>query len=453
MAGNPGSRRIGRREFLSLAAGGTALGLLAGCQPQTAAPAASAPAAPAASAPAAAAPAAAVAKVLRVGVEGPFTGPIARTGDEFKAAVKEAFEAIDYKIGDYAVELVWIDDQSDVEKGTQAYEQAVVQNNITCGIINWQSSIALALMEITAKHKVPHFFGFGGTALINEKFNGDRTKYGYWATKGWPDPTKLTIGYSIAFEDAIKKGIWTPAEKTVCLNASEDDWGRTWLQAVKSQFTAVGWKVLDEDYISSGTSDFYPLLNRYKAHDPAAVVGTHGHPATVAAFIKQYDEVGLKKPLVYDGLGWVGEFYSLTGKASDYVFDMTPAFSRENAIAWAANYTKKYGFTPSFNAGGLCYDCTNFFIKVARRTLEKHGELTRETLYKIAQEELWTGKLTYTAEEGAITMKEWKYQDDTIPDPIVGPDNFLFPVVQYHEGVAKTIWPDDQKQTEFQLRP
>ena len=32
-------------------------------------------------------------KVLKIGVEGPFTGPSARTGEEFKGSVQMAFEA------------------------------------------------------------------------------------------------------------------------------------------------------------------------------------------------------------------------------------------------------------------------------------------------------------------------------------------------------------------------
>src|ERR1044072_4150477 len=45
---------------------------------------------------------------FRLGVLGPFTGPAARTGQEFRNAVTMAFEDIDYRIGKYKVELVWI---------------------------------------------------------------------------------------------------------------------------------------------------------------------------------------------------------------------------------------------------------------------------------------------------------------------------------------------------------
>jgi branched-chain amino acid transport system substrate-binding protein len=44
----------------------------------------------------------------------------------------------------------------------------------------------------------------------------------------------------------------------------------------------------------------------------------------MSAFIKQADEVGLKSLIIADGLGWVGEWYNLTGKSSNFVMDQIP---------------------------------------------------------------------------------------------------------------------------------
>ncbi|RME79013.1 MAG: branched-chain amino acid ABC transporter substrate-binding protein, partial [Chloroflexi bacterium] len=139
---------------------------------------------------------------------GPFTGPSARTGEEFKGAAEMALERINYQVGDYKIEPVWIDSQSDPEKAARAYEEAIVQGGIQAGVLNWHSSVAVAVMEVTAKHKVPHFFGMGATEVVNERFNSDRDKYGYWTSKGWPTPVKLTQNYVTALEDAIAAGVW-----------------------------------------------------------------------------------------------------------------------------------------------------------------------------------------------------------------------------------------------------
>ena len=200
----------------------------------TAAPQAAAPtAAPKAAEPTAAPAAAAATEVFKLGVQGPFSGPAARTGEEFKGSVNMAFDAIDWQICQYKIEPVWIDCQSDPAKGAQAYEQAIVQDKIQAGILNWHSSVAVSLMDVVAKYKVPHFFGFGATEVVNEKFTSDPEKYGYWMYKGWPTPAKLSIAYVQALEDAIANGTWKPAEKTVAIYGEDSDWGRSFGGAIK----------------------------------------------------------------------------------------------------------------------------------------------------------------------------------------------------------------------------
>ncbi|MGD8599695.1 MAG: hypothetical protein PVJ26_21960, partial [Anaerolineae bacterium] len=51
-------------------------------------------------------------EVFILGILGPFSGPSARTGDEFKASVNMAFGDIDWQICQYQIEPVWIDSQS-----------------------------------------------------------------------------------------------------------------------------------------------------------------------------------------------------------------------------------------------------------------------------------------------------------------------------------------------------
>lgn len=278
----------------------------------TSAPAAAAPTAvPQAAAPTeapkpaepTAVPAAAAAEVFKLGVQGPFSGPAARTGDEFKGSVNMAFDAVNWQICKYKIEPVWIDCQSDPAKGSQAYEQAVVQDKIQAGILNWHSSVAVSLMDVTAKYKVPHFFGFGATEVVNEKFASDPEKYGYWMFKGWPTPAKLSISYVQALEEAIASGTWKPAEKTVAIYGEDTDWGRSFGGAIKKQLEEKGWKTVSEEYFGIDQTEFYPYFNKIKDLNPALIAGTSSAAPVMSAFIKQADEVGLKSLIIADGLG------------------------------------------------------------------------------------------------------------------------------------------------------
>jgi branched-chain amino acid transport system substrate-binding protein len=397
-----------------------------------------------------AASAAAGGKVLKIGIEGPFTGPSARTGQEFRGSVELAFDKIHYQVGPYQIQLVWIDDQSDPEKGSRAYEEAIVGQGIVAGLLGWHSSVAVAQMEVAAKYKIPHFFHMGATGIVNQKFHSDQAKYGYWTSKGWPDPSKLTIAYVNALEDAIAKGTWKPAEKKVAIYGEDTDWGRSFGAAIKGQFQAAGWTVVSEDYFSLQQTDFTSLLTRYKDQNVPVLAGTSTSPPSISAFIKQADDIGLKSLIIADGLGWVGEWYSLTGKASNYVVDQIPGWTTDAARAFAAEFEQKKGITPSPSAGGLSYDWTNFFIKVLQTTLADYGEITSETLYKTAQQKLWTGQLTY---DDGIIMSQYKFTPETIPDPVVGKGEYVFPVIQYMDGKSNVIWPDEWKTADLQAKP
>ena len=419
--------------------------------PTTAPVAAEPTAAVAAPTTAAAAPAAEEAtEVFKFGILGPFSGPAARTGEEFKGAATMAFDTINWQIGKYKLEPVWIDSQSDPAKATQAYEQAIVQDGIQAGVLNWHSSVAVAVMEVTAKHKVPHFFGFGATEVVNEKFASDPEKYGYWMNKGWPSPYKLTIAYVEMLEAAIADGTWKPESKTVAIYGEDTDLGRSFGNGIKEQLTERGWTVVAEEFFAIDQTEFYPLLNKLKELNPAVIAGTSTAPPSLSAFIKQADEVGLQGLIIADGLGWVGEWYDLTGSSSNYVLDQIPAFATEESRKYAADFQARWNLEPSPSAAGLAYDGSNYFIKMLQELYAQKGELTSEGIYQFVKDNVWTGEWTYT---DGIVMDEYKYTAETVPDMVVGEGYYMFPVRQYMDGEGKIVFPADWAEQKLQAKP
>lgn len=388
------------------------------------------------------------AEVFKLGIQGPFSGPSARIGTEMKNGAVMAFEEVNWTIGKYKIEPVWIDCQSDPAKGTQAYEQAVVQDKIQAGLLNWHSSVAVALMEVTAKYKIPHVLGTGSTELVNTKYHSDVAKYGYWTLKSWPVPTKLSVMYVEALEDAIKKGTFKPEKKTVVIYAEDTDLGRTVGNGFKSQFEAAGWEVLDQEYFPLGQTEFYPLLNKFKDLGPAVIAGTSTSPPSLSAFIKQADEVGLKGVIIADGLGWVGDWYQLTGNSSNYVLDMIPTWATEPGKKFAKDFEAKFGYSPSASTGGIGYDSAKMWIEMAKGAIEQSGSLTSESLFKFIKDNVETGKWSY---KNGIVMKEYKWGEDT-PDPVIGADYYTFPVLQYFDGAAKIIYPADWAEQDIKFK-
>ena len=384
--------------------------------------------------------------VFTIGVLGPFTGPSSTAGEEFQGAVNMAFDEIGWQVGPYEIVPVWIDSQSDATLAAQAYEQAITQEGVQAGVLNWHSSVALDCMEVVADYQVPHFFGFGATEGVNSKFNDDRERYGYWTTKGWPTPEKLSVSYVEMLEDAIADTDWSPVDRTVAVYGEDTDWGHGVGEGLRGHFEAGGWNVVTETYFAFDQTDFTASLQGLKDLQPAVVAGTIGSAEGSAAFLNQADEVGLNSVIIAEGLGWTGDWYARTGSSSNYVVDQHPGWTNQAARAFRDNFEVRYGFEPSPSAGGMAYDATNFLIGAMQEVYADHGELTSEALYTFAQNEIWTGGWSYA---DGIMMQNYEYAMDTIPDPIVGEGYYTFPVVQYVDGEAKTLLPSAWAEQSF----
>ena len=383
-------------------------------------------------------------KVLNVACIAPLTGSASRSGEEIKNGVEMQFDKIGYKVGDYTIKLYWVDSQSDAEKAALAYEQCILQNKIDVGFMNWHSWVAASCMEVAVKYKIPHFLAFGSSATVVEKVQTQYDTYKYWIAKTWPLPQYLIGGYVDTVTTAISDGTFKPASQTLGIYGVDEDWGRTFCTAAKQQFEAKGWKTANEEYFAIGQTDYYAVLNKMKDAGCSLLVGTMSDVNAATSFIKQAGEVGLEALIVCDGLGWLGEWYDLTGSASDYVLDMIPQFSTDTAVKFAADYKAKFGYEPGPSTAGLAYDTTGMFIKVLKYTLDNYNEITSETAMKCAEEYLMTGKLTYSMkDDGAIMIPEFNYSDKSVyPDAIVGEQYYMFPVVQYFGGNGVVVYPD-----------
>jgi len=387
-------------------------------------------------------------KTLKLGVLGPFSGDSAEVGMEFKGAVKMAFDRVDNEIGDYRVEFIWIDSQSDPKNAAIAYEEAAREDEIDAGILNWHSSVAVAVMDAAARNQVPHFFGFGGTGVINEKYEHDPEYYSYWMGKTWPTPEKLTGTYIEVLEEAIKTELWTPQNKRAAVYGEDTDWGKSFGNAIASELENAGWEVVEKVFFPTGATKLATIINRLEEADPALLAGSIATASSLGAFLEDAREAGLKSVIIADGLGWIGEWHETAGATSDYVLDQRQVWTTDEALDFKNEFKEIYGFPPSTASGGMAYDMSLFFIEIARGTLEKHGELNRETLYRYGQDKLWSGEISFT---DGIIMEEYKYNPETVPDPLVGEDYFVFPVVQYHEGEKNIIWPEALKESDFML--
>jgi branched-chain amino acid transport system substrate-binding protein len=184
--------------------------------------------------------------------------------------------------------------------------------------------------------------------------------------------------------------------------------------------------------------------------NPALLAGTSTALPTYSALIKQADEVGLESLIIADGLGWFGEWYELTGEASNYVLDQIPGWATDEGRAFAEEFEERWDFPPSPSAAGLSHDGASFFIALAQDAYEEYGELSSEVIYNFVKDNIWTGEWTFT---DGIVMDEYKTTPEVVPDPVVGKGYYIFPVLQYFDGEGKVIFPPEWAEQDLQPKP
>jgi branched-chain amino acid transport system substrate-binding protein len=377
-------------------------------------------------------------EVFKLGILGPFSGPDAMPGDDFAGAVTMAFDAVDWRIGRYDIKPVWIDSECDSQKGSQRYEEAIVQQGVEAGLLNWCSNVAEACMEVVADHQVPHFAGLGSSSAINRTFNRDRDRYGYWTTKWWPVPEKLSFFYVQMLEQAINGGFWSPDNKTVAIVSENTGWGHAFADTISGHFQDAGWSVVVEKHFLPDQTDFSSILAVLETADPAVVASTTFSSQSAYAFINQAEAADLESVIIADGLGWMPDWYAETDDASNYVLDQRLVWASDESQAMKQAFEARYGYSPGPASGGMAYDATNFFIGVAQETYQRTGELSSETLYAFVKDEVWTGQWSYN---DGVMVEAYTFSEETIPDPILDQDAYLFPVLQYVDGDGMIVFP------------
>ncbi len=388
-------------------------------------------------------------KTLKIGIVAPYTGPNARVGEELKDIHIMAFDKIGWKIGDYKIVPVWIDDESDPEKAVRAFKDAVLREKIQAALSGYHSSVTVALMDLIAQYKIPYFFPQNESSVIVNKYKSDPVKYAYHQWKGRPNPTKLIVGYDIAlFKEAIGKGIWKPANKKFSVMCEDTDYGRDFCASFKKMVQSKGWELVGEDYVPLNATDVYPILSKLQSQSPSLIFISMSAPAIATGIIKQVNEVGLKGLVISHGLGWIGEWYQMTGPAGDYILDMMQKFRTPQQIAYRDAFKQKFNISPSASLA-ISYDYANFFIEICKRALQVHGKLDSDSIFRIGNDEVSTGKLTY---KGGLWYKELKWDRDSVPEMVVGEGYYLDPVVQYFKGEGTIIWPDYLKEGDLKIK-
>ncbi|TCR87688.1 ABC transporter substrate-binding protein [Rhizobium sp. BK376] len=219
------------------------------------------------------------ADTIKVGVIGPFSGPFALQGKNFKAGIDAYMAMNGNKVGNDTVEIIYRDvPQADPAQSKSSAQELVVKEHVQYLAGFYFTPDAMAVTPILKQANVPMVIMNAATSAIVEKSPlVVRTSFTTWQTS--------TPMAKVAFDKGIKKVISVVSDYGPGIDAES---------AFKAGFTAAGGQVVDAIRMPLSTNDFSPIMQRIKDSGAQAVFAFLPSGPTTLGFVKSYNENGLK---------------------------------------------------------------------------------------------------------------------------------------------------------------
>lgn len=221
----------------------------------------------------------AYADTIKVGVIGPFSGPFALQGKNFKAGI-DAYMALNGNtVGDDTVEVVYRDvPQADPAQSKALAQELVVKEGVQYLAGFYFTPDAMAVTPLLKQANVPMVVMNAATsAIVTKSPFVVRTSFTTWQTS-----TPLA---KVAFDKGIKKMISVVSDYGPGIDAEN---------AFKTGFEGLGGTVVETIRMPLATNDFSPIMQRIKDSGAEGVFAFLPSGPTTLGFVKAYNENGLK---------------------------------------------------------------------------------------------------------------------------------------------------------------
>lgn len=220
------------------------------------------------------------ADTIKVGVIGPFSGPFALQGKNFKAGVEAWFALNGRKAGGHDIEVVYRDlPAADPAKAKAIGQELIVKDKVQYLAGVYFTPDALAITPLLEQGNVPLVIFNAATSAITQKSPYVvRTSFTLWQTTA---PMA-----KVAAERGIKK---------VAVAVSDYGPGVDAETAFKKTFEAAGGTVVEAIRMPLKTTDFNPIMQRLRDSGAEAVFAFLPAGPTTLGFVKAFNENGLRE--------------------------------------------------------------------------------------------------------------------------------------------------------------
>ena len=220
---------------------------------------------------------AAFADTIKVGVVGPFSGPFAIQGKNFKAGI-DAYMALNgSKVGDDDIEIVYRDmPQADPAQAKALAQELVVKEGVQYLAGFYFTPDAMAVTPLLEQANVPLVIMNAATsAIVTKSPLVVRTSFTLWQTS--------VPMAKVANERGVKKVITVVSDYGPGVDAET---------AFTTTFEADGGEIVESIRMPLSTNDFSPIMQRVKDSGAEAVFAFLPSGPTTLGFVKSYNENG-----------------------------------------------------------------------------------------------------------------------------------------------------------------
>ncbi|MDK1377329.1 MULTISPECIES: ABC transporter substrate-binding protein [unclassified Sinorhizobium] len=222
---------------------------------------------------------AAEADTIKIGVIGPFSGPFALQGKNFKAGI-DAYMALNgSKVGDDDVEVIYRDvPQADPAQSKALAQELVVKEGVQYLAGFYFTPDAMAVTPLLEQGNVPLVVMNAATsAIVTKSPLVVRTSFTLWQTS--------TPIAKVAKDAGVSKIISVVSDYGPGVDAEN---------AFKKAYEAAGGEIVEAVRIPLATNDFSPIMQRVKDSGAQGVFAFLPSGPTTLGFVKAYNENGLK---------------------------------------------------------------------------------------------------------------------------------------------------------------
>ncbi|KXF75398.1 amino acid-binding protein [Paramesorhizobium deserti] len=220
------------------------------------------------------------ADTIKVGVIGPFSGPFALQGKNFKAGIDAYMAMHGDTVGDDKVEIIY----RDVPAPDPAQSKALAQELIIKEGVQYLTGFyftpdAMAVTPLLTQGNVPMVIMNAATsAIVTKSPFVVRTSFTLWQTS--------TPIAQVARDKGVDKVMSVVSDYGPGVDAEN---------AFKAAFTAAGGTVVEAIRMPLSTNDFSPIMQRIRDSGAQAVFAFLPSGPTTLGFVKAYNQNGLKE--------------------------------------------------------------------------------------------------------------------------------------------------------------